>query len=280
MNTILGLCLCVVLHTPCCFSPAGQHPYASKDPIVQPKPFPIPEKSAWHITFTPDGNTFYFVTGGSDTEIVKFSHFKDGQWTTPELAPFSGKYRIETPSISPDGSKFFFTFATSGKENIYVMDRTASGWSEPRDLGDRVNTGSFDGGPSSAANGNLYFFSNRDGNFRIYRAKWLGTEYAAAEKLTSVFDTYETGELCVAPDEGFLLFNVHQADNTYHLCVSLRKDDDTWTAPRDLGPQVNFGSYQGRPCLSPDGKYLFFTASNTKDWITSQYQVDLASVGL
>lgn len=273
------LVFCTLLLIPASFAQT-KHPYASEQAITQPKLFPIPGvRSAWHLAFTPDGNTFYFVTDENKMELVKSSTFRDGKWSTPELAPFSGKYRIETPSISPDGSKFFFTFATSGAENIYVMDKTASGWSEPRNAGNRVNSPAFDGGACSAANGNLYFFSNRDGKFRIYRAKWQGTDYATAEKLTAVFDDYETGELCIAPDESFLLFNVHQADNTYRLFVS-RRQGDTWTTPQELGPQVNFSSYQGRPCLSPDGKYLFYTVGNTKDWVMKVYQVERSAVGL
>ena len=198
----------------------------------------------------------------------------------PRAGAVLGEVPIETPSISADGSKFFFTFATAGAENVFVMDRTDKGWSEPRDVGSRVNSSSFDGGASAAASGNLYFTSNRDGRFGIYRARWLGTDYSTAERLDAVFDRYRTGELRIAPDQRFILFNVHQPDDTFHLYVSVRRKDGGWSEPRNLGPKVNFASYQGRPCLSPDGRYLFYTSGDTKTWIMRQYQVDLASLDL
>ncbi len=143
-----------------------------------------------------------------------------------------------------------------------------------------MNSPAFDGGASSAANGNLYFFSNRDGRLGIYRARWLGREYAQAEKLDPVFDRYEVAEPFVAPDERLILFSVRLPDGTFHLFVSLRRPDGRWGEPRDLGPKVNFAGYQGRPCLSPDGRYLFFSAGDTKDWVMRQYQVELSSLGL
>src|ERR1700733_5539251 len=64
-------------------------------------------------SFTPDGKTCYFSikspsTIASNVYVICVSHFKDGRWTEPEVAPFSGHYKDFNPCVSPDGLKLFF----------------------------------------------------------------------------------------------------------------------------------------------------------------------------
>ena len=255
----------------------GKHPYASDQPMPIPKKFEIPGiRSAWHITFTPDGNTFYFVTGDS-MEVIYSSHFQDGKWSVPKETEFSGKYRIETPSISPDGKKFFFAKAIvengQGTDDIYVMNKTESGWSEPTSIGSPVNGPRFDAGPSSSANGNLYFFSTRDGRLQLYCSKFIDGKYSNPEALDYNINKYTPLEPFVARDESFILFGLQQGNNN-NLHVSFF-ENGSWTKPKNLGPKINFNEYQGRPCISPDGNYLFYTSGSSRDWIMSQYQVDI-----
>ena len=66
--------------------------------------------------------------------------------------------------------------AYTGETDLWVVDRTGSGWSEPRHLGWTVNSDKWDRGPCTSASGNLYFSSERDGGYGrsdIYRAEWV-----------------------------------------------------------------------------------------------------------
>ena len=47
--------------------------------------------------------------------------------------------------------------------DIWVVDKNAGGWSAPRNLGAPVNTDRNESSPSVAADGTLYFGSDRDG---------------------------------------------------------------------------------------------------------------------
>src|SRR4051812_5454295 len=56
-------------------------------------------------TFTPDGITCYFTmkspsTIVSNIVVICISQFKNGRWTEPEIASFSGQYHDFNPNIS------------------------------------------------------------------------------------------------------------------------------------------------------------------------------------
>ncbi|MGI8919885.1 MAG: hypothetical protein ACR2H6_14935 [Pyrinomonadaceae bacterium] len=59
----------------------------------------------------------------------------------PEVVPFSGLYSDFDPFVTPDGSKLFFVSdrpvanGRRGNADIWVMNKTAAGWGEPRNLG-------------------------------------------------------------------------------------------------------------------------------------------------
>jgi Tol biopolymer transport system component len=60
--------------------------------------------------FTPDGQTVYFhrrsaAFGG----VILTSTCKDGKWSEPQIASFSGKWSDIEPSMSPDGSYLVFS---------------------------------------------------------------------------------------------------------------------------------------------------------------------------
>jgi Tol biopolymer transport system component len=247
------------------------------------------------ITFTPDGRTAYFgkesrTTTTTPISVICVSRLDRGRWSAPEIAPFSGRWHDQAPAISPDGAHLCFSSdrpiagrprSASPDEldtHIWVVDRTASGWSEPRRLGPPVESASaHEEAPSPAADGTLYFSSDRPqgkgeqgiGRHRIYRARWVGGHYAPPENLAALNGPAWDSQPAIAPDQTFLVFasagrpdalegrgaRYFRAD----LYVSFRAGDG-WTAPRSLGPPVDSTADDSSPSLSPDGRWLYFTS--------------------
>ncbi len=59
--------------------------------------------------FTPDGKTVYFYRGGSALgRVILVSHLRNGKWSAPVIAPFSGQWRDIEPAMAPDGSYMIF----------------------------------------------------------------------------------------------------------------------------------------------------------------------------
>ena len=202
---------------------------------------------------------------------------KDGVWTHPEVASFSGQYTDGNPCFSKDGSKLYFESVrpvTKNGEythelNLWVVDRTETGWGEPKLLGNGIYTDKWERGPSLSDNGNLYFCSMRGsgcGEMDIYRSTLIDGEYAEPENLGEVINTsgYESWPF-IAPDESYLIFESDDRD----LMISFRNEDASWSEPKNLSERMNFSGGQDRfPLLSNDGQYLFFVSSR---WLGPRY---------
>ena len=100
------------------------------------------------VAFSPDGNEAFWpsalpvVDPGYSYGMIVTSRIEDGRWTPPRLAPFS-RLRVgdDVPFFHPDGSKLFFiSRRDGGRENIWWVERTAGGWSEPRRIEGGPNT--------------------------------------------------------------------------------------------------------------------------------------------
>jgi len=270
-----------------------QHPYATDRPIREPMRFGDgminTEADVYGPTFTPDGRTIYYTLrkDRDGHESIVFSRFEDGRWTPPETASFSTHAYDKEPYLSPDGRRMFFASTRPQMEgdertafDIWVVDRAGDGWGEPRRLGPAVNGPGYDNYPAVAANGNLYFGSEREagrGRLDIYVSRFVNGEYQPAENLGAGINTAATDtDPYIAPDESFIIFTSTR-DGTRgegDLYVS-RRENGAWTAPRHLGDVVNGASFDYTPFVSPDGRYLFYS----RGW-GEILQVDLAAVGM
>ena len=65
---------------------------------------------------------------------------------------------------------------------------------------------------------------------------------------------------CIAPNEEFLLF-VRGTPEESKIFVSFRQSDGKWSSPIHVDLGLKKASM---PCLSPDGKYLFFTSTPSR----------------
>ena len=229
-----------------------------------------------HPAFAPDGRTLYFLKSTPTFSFwtIVVSRFANGRWTTPEVAPFSGRYSDADPFITADGKKLFFISnrpapgKTTRDLDIWVMDKTENGWSEPRNLGKPVNSDANEWYPTLASDGSLYFGSGRAGGrgaTDIYRSQFASGAYGEPENLGNAINTeFDEYEPLIAPDQSYLIFmaagrsdgNSQSGD----LFLSYRKDG-TWTKAINMGNEINSPRNEYSPALSPDGKYFFFASA-------------------
>jgi Tol biopolymer transport system component len=279
---------------------AALAPYGVATPLKEPALFAdgviSTEGFETHPAFTPDGRTLYFVksTPSFTDWKIYVSRYADGRWSVPEVAPFSGKYRDADPFVTADGSLLYFISdrPVDGRPHedmdIWVMKRASDGsWGPPENLGAPVNSEGSEWLPRPAANGTLYFGSDRPGGHGrtdLYRARRAGDRFAPVENLgpaiNSGADEYEP---CIAPDESFLVFMAAgRPDDTGggDLYISYRKDG-AWTPARNLGPTINRRGLDISPYLSPDGKYFFFSSARKqgdRNGLGDIYQMDLGAL--
>lgn len=237
-----------------------------------------------NIVFSPGGAEAFWQTGlddGSNLQAVFQSEARGGYWTPPQPAFFSTLTRggeDDAPFISPDGNRFFFLSRRAlpqggggGKENIWVMERTEGGWSEPRPLPGRVN--GLEGihwQISVDLQSDLYFGIWRieetvdgtryTGEILVSRLREGG--YSEPESLGPEINTpggYVRSPF-IAPDGRYLLFNRGDGRRGNRLFLSFRRMDGTWDRPRELSDVI--GGEAWCPIVTADGKYLFFLSMN------------------
>ncbi len=258
---------------------SAKPPYAADKPLTEPRMFaegPICTGDyESHPAFTPDGRTLYFVKSTPDFSFwtIVVSRFENGRWSAPEIAPFSGRYADADPFITADGSRFYFISnrpvpgRTEPDLDIWVMERSGSGWTEPKNVGAPVNSERNEWFPTVARNGTIYFGSERDGGqgrCDIYSARFVDGSYAPAENLGDAINT-PAGEFepCVAPDESFLIFAAagrKDGKGEFDLFISERRDG-VWSTATSLGEKINTEKTEFSPMISPDAKLFFFTST-------------------
>jgi len=235
------------------------------------------------FTMTPEGDEIYYCTvlGNYDHAVIAGTRQIDGKWTKPEILTFSAdsRYRYIEPHISPDGNRFFYVSNQPDSlgappqetEDIWVMTRTDTGWSDPVKLPAPVNTVHAEYFPSLTRGGTLYF-TRRKQNERwdaIYRSSRHNNAWTEPERLgkevnsgTAQFNAF------IDPQERFLIVPVFGREDSYgsvDYYVSFRDENDIWSGPFNLGENVNTpGGLEFSPYISPDGLYFFFMSRRLK----------------
>ncbi len=188
------------------------------------------------------------------------------------LPPFSGQYADLEPCFSPDGQQLYFVSNRPIQGNktkdfdIWRMSRTATGWSQPVNLGSPVNTEADEFYPSVARSGTLYFtaaYRRGVGKEDIYAARWNGSNYEEPQPLDAAINSmgYEFNAF-VSADEQYILFTAYgRADDMGggDLYLSKKNRNGQWQPAQNLR-LINSGKLDYCPSLSPDGKILFFTS--------------------
>ncbi len=83
-----------------------------------------------HASVFPDGHTLYFLknTPSFDFYTIVYSELRDGKWSKPQVAPFSGRYSDADIVFTPDGRRAYFVSARP-VNGFFHGPRIASGWS-------------------------------------------------------------------------------------------------------------------------------------------------------
>ena len=261
-------------------------------------------------TFSRDGRDFYFTllapyTTNPHFGIICVSHFRDGAWQEPEVVSFSGKSLDFGPQLSPDGNQLYFDSirpvpnAKRAHFRIWVSQRSGNGWSEPTPLEAPINEDDSDNvDPALAANGDMYFASNRGdpaGHFHIYFAQRTSRHYEQPDKLGSEINSeFNEASPAISPDGKMLVFASTAAPEDaarrrpqdliaggkpyprQDLYLSINRGGH-WMPATHLEHGINSSAEEVYPSFSPDGKFLFWGSERSQFEIPTQ-RMDRARV--
>lgn len=261
------------------------HPAQTVRPTADIRPDLFAPERTWPSgtdtapAFTPDHSTVFFTHAEREQRTIMVSQLRDGTWSVPKPASFSGVWRDIEPVMAPDGSYLIFISNRPGAAGappldgyfggqvrpgqggaLWRVDRKGDGWSEPVRLPDIVNSDTATYSPALAADGSIYF--NRPDpvtrKSHIYWAKADGRGFRKPEPLPMSDGTISDFDAAVAPDQSFLVFSSPRPPakpGTAILFVTYRRSGG-WTPPQPLGAGIE--GYEAR--LSPDLKALYFSS--------------------
>ncbi len=265
----------------------------SKGVVSKPIPFAegiisTKENSEFELTFSTNGLEVYFSRRApAQKQRIYVSDFKNGNWTTPQLAEFSSD-RDETPLITPNGKFLFFGSerAILNKPNkgnfdmnIWMMEKTEKGWSEPKPLEEPINYVQIEGEEWPSSNNN-FFFTNDNETFyfttmnrgtkaiKLYETKFSGKEFSEPKIISGLFndEKYIVYSAVLSPNGKYLVFNsfgVPDGAGGEDIFVS-KKTKKGWSKAKSIGQLVNTKDEESSPRFSRDGKYFFFSRAENK----------------
>ncbi len=252
-----------------------------KSPGMVPEVF-APELVSTQYTvrdaaFSPVGNEFFYSFRGPSFFALVYLKKNGDNWTSPEVAPFSGKYSDIEPRFSPDGDKLYFVsnrpldgISEPKNFDIWYVDKLKDGWGKPQNLGAPINNGKEIYYPSMDCNGTLYFCANYDGGYGdedIYYSKLVDGKYQQPVNMgDSINSPAPEFNPFIASDGSYLIYTTMGFGNGQgggDLWISFNKGKDKWTKPINMGPNINTEYLEYCPYITLDGKYLFFSSNRT-----------------
>lgn len=237
----------------------GQDPPGGDPKIFAPGIVSTPGNNEYCASFSPDGKEFYFNRGMT----IMVCRLEMDVWTVPEPASFSRGFRSHEAHLAFDNRRLFFGGSRPPQPyGIWLVERTAAGWSEPRRLWDGMYA-------TSAKNGNIYFGDESLSPPGIVRTWLVAGRYTEPEVQTVEFgipnpkkpSIYHPG---IAPDESYIVF-----DDNQELYASFREADGSWGNAAPLSGIL--GERKATiPSVSPDGKYLFYASRGDVHWVSTK----------
>ena len=190
------------------------------------------------------------------------------------------EYDDSSPFISADGLSLYFTSnrpGGSGDYDIWITTRatTADPWSEPINLGSRINTPYIEWHPSMTADGlELYFDSDRPGgagywDLWVAKRKSTNDDWGTPVNLGPTINTPGAEESSNISPDGLVLRwasdrpGGHGYGDIWATTRATR--DDPWSEPVNLGSTINTKNLEANAVISADNLVLFFAGDAWPD---------------
>lgn len=192
-------------------------------------------------------------------------------------------YEELKPILSPDGKQLFFgrkfhpdnIGGIEDYEDIWVsdLDTVTNEWQEAKNVGEPLNSEgpnwvssiTPDGNTMVLLIGNEYDEKKKKLFSGVSVSSKAGDSWSKPEslKIDDFYNMAEKANFYLANSRKTLIMSIKR-DDSYgdrDLYVSFEKRDGSWTAPMNLGANVNTATDETSPFLAADDKTLFFSSA-------------------
>lgn len=234
-----------------------------KDPVLFPANV-LSSYDDYMPNSDPTGRVLYFTskrTGGisqeaadakeGDEDIYQIE-LVNGKWSDPTLlpTPINSSNHEGASTFSADGQTLVYTACNReggvGSCDLYIMHLEGAQWSEPKNLGNVVNSDAWDSQPTISTDGSrIIFASQRAGGYGsndLYMIeKNIFGEWGPAQNLGGMVNTpFSDASPYLSPDGKTLYFasTGHPGYGGYDLFKTVI-ENGRWTAPVNMGRPLN-----------------------------------------
>ncbi len=224
-------------------------------------------------SISPDGEEFFFVKGitGFRRTAIVYSIWQDSRWSSPKLAPFSGKYNDTNPYFSKDGKRLYFTsdrptlILKYARTNLWYVDKIQGGWTSPKLIEDIINDQYEIVYPTIQMNGTIHFVSwSRPGSEKgdIFKSQLVGGSYTKPELVDELNSPMSDADPEISQNGEFMFITSQRNGGLghYDLYIFKKLKNGKWGKAINLGSKVNSIYMDSDPILSPDGNTLYFSS--------------------
>ncbi len=233
----------------------------------------------YHPSITVDDKTIIFTTNLPTAnprikqEDLFLAQKTNDAWNkSVPLTPINTKTNEGAQSITADGKTMFFTICGApdglGSCDIYMTKRIGNAWTKPINLGEPINSKSWESQPSCSADGRtLYFASNRQGG-QGKKDIWVSKLQANGlwskpENLGTEINTKYDEESPYIHADGVTLY--YSTDGKpgmgkKDIFATKKLDKGGWATPENLGYPIN---------TNEDESHLIINAEGTKGYFAS-----------
>ena len=254
----------------------GQTPPGNIPQVFAPGIVSKPGRVEYGISIAPDGKEMLFAIGNWPDKRTQIMEYKNDTWTGPDTVSFSATRSAEEAIYSPDGQRVYYYAYNppnpNGGADLCYSVKPDSVWGEPVNLGSPLNTTQSEYHPCVVADGSIYF-ENASG--KICYSKYQDGNYQPRIVLPAMFNDEDNawGNPFVSPDESYFIFNSVRPGGfgSTDLYISYKKNDGTWTNPKNLGNIINTSTSECGSEITDDSLYMTYVSNNDIYWVGSNF---------
>lgn len=136
----------------------------------------------------------------------------------------------------------------------------------PEKLPQGINTEYSEYTPSISLDGNTMIFTRRTGGQEdLYKSIRIDGVFSQSQPITEINTHRNEGAHCISADGKTIIFTACDRTDSYGGCDLYYAflENDRWTRAFNLGKRINTPAYESQPCLSADGRTLYFSSNRT-----------------
>ena len=215
------------------------------------------------------GDVLYFASnraGGLGGLDIWYSlRNESGAWADPvNFSEVNSPANELCPMAHRNGRTFLFVSARAGGcggDDLYMTRRHETrGWATPLNLGCTINSTANEASPSLLET-ELYYSSTRAGGGDIYASPFDGTTFGAPVLVAALSSPQDDFRPNLRRDGLEIFFDSSRPGGVGGLDIwtaTRASTSDPWSAPVNLGPDINSAVNDLRASVSWDGATLYF----------------------